>query len=99
MTVGYHSPGLYCPSGWATSGLVSRDKGEAISYSGSAVPTTTMDSKSPDPYDYDYQAYLLAKALEPEETMVGSCPRYVNLRSSNEIEELNANSFFQLYDR
>ncbi|OQE23033.1 hypothetical protein PENSTE_c009G04475 [Penicillium steckii] len=74
VTVGYHSPGLYCPSGWATSGLVSRDKGEAISYSGSAVPTTTMDSKSPDPYDYDYQAYLLAKALEPEETMVGSCP-------------------------
>lgn len=58
-----------------------------------------MDSKSPDPYDYDYQAYLLAKALEPEETMVVCCPRYVNLRSSNEIEELNANPFFQLYDR
>lgn len=75
---GYHSPGVYCPSGWATVGVASADKGGSIGYSGSAIPTTSLYSKLPNPYDYDYKGYLLAKALEPQETMVVCCPRYVN---------------------
>lgn len=76
-TVGYHSPGLHCPAGWATFGLASRDKEGSINYSGSAIPTTTMKEKSSNPFDYDFKAYLLARALDPGETMVVCCPRYV----------------------
>lgn len=65
-------------------GLALRGEGSSFSYSGSTIPTTTMDINLPDPFDYDYEAYLLAKALKPGETMVLCCPRYINLWITDE---------------
>lgn len=69
----YYSPGLVCPSGWATVGLAARDANQTLSYSGIMVPTTTTAKYQ---YQRANEATILANVLEASETMALCCPRY-----------------------
>lgn len=80
----YYSPGLYCPSGWATVGMAARDASSSLTSSGVLVPTettTTTKYSNDDPYyymfdyDYEYPASVLKGKLEPRQTMAVCCPR------------------------
>ena len=71
---GYYSPGLYCPSGWETIGMAARDQ-KSLSTSGFLV---TSENQLP---SWEQPATLLASVLEPSQTMVLCCPRYVNGRA------------------
>lgn len=76
----YHSPGLHCPSGWETIGLVARDASSSLTSSGLYVAATTTNTDTKDPYNYyrldnEYPASVLKGILEPKETMVACCPR------------------------
>ncbi|THD00288.1 hypothetical protein EYZ11_000181 [Aspergillus tanneri] len=66
---GYYSPGLYCPSGWATVGLAARDGNKSLSKSG--ILTTSTSERYP---SFDDPATLLARILEPSQTMALCCP-------------------------
>lgn len=66
----YYSPGLYCPSGWATVGVVARDKNKSLSQSGYITVPTSTQSQS-----FDLPETVLASILEPSETMAFCCPR------------------------
>lgn len=79
----YYSPGLYCPSGWETIGVVARDGGSSLSSSGIYVPTTASTSTrsySTDDFyyymfNYEDKASVLKGILGPKETMAACCPR------------------------
>lgn len=81
----YYSPGLHCPSGWETMGTAARDASSSLSSSGVFVPTkasTSTQSYSTDDmyyymFNYEDPASVLKDLLEPKETMVACCPRYV----------------------
>ncbi|KAJ5152002.1 hypothetical protein N7492_010297 [Penicillium capsulatum] len=66
-TAGYYSPGLDCPSGWATVGMAVRDDN---SLSTSGFLTTSTEKI---PY-FEEPATLLASMLEPGQTMALCCP-------------------------
>ncbi|CAP95687.1 hypothetical protein E8E15_003726 [Penicillium rubens] len=66
-SVGYYSPGLYCPSGWETIGMAARD-GKSLSTSGFL---TTSVKKIP---SYEEPVTLLASLLEPSQTLALCCP-------------------------
>lgn len=69
----YYSPGIQCPSGWETIGQAARDGDKPPTTSGAmsfgATPTSF-------PY-YGYEPAILARSLQPSETIVLCCPRYV----------------------
>lgn len=76
----YHSPGLHCPSGWATVGKAERDADGQITSSGPAYEAhlikleTVTTSVAPQVIP---PAQVFAEALDNEETVVLCCPRYV----------------------
>ncbi|KAJ5214939.1 hypothetical protein N7468_010618 [Penicillium chermesinum] len=65
----YYSPGLYCPSGWATVGQAGRDGDKPYTTSGAM----SWGAKDRTPY-FDYMPTLLAKNLQPSETVALCCP-------------------------
>lgn len=67
-TAGYYSPGLHCPSGWATVGMAARHD-SSLSTSGFLTTSTKKI-----PY-FEEPASLLASILEPSQTMALCCPR------------------------
>jgi hypothetical protein len=68
---GYYSPGLFCPSDWKTVGMAAQgDK----SLSTSGFLGTSVEKI---PY-WEEPATLLASNLQPSQTMVLCCPRYLN---------------------
>lgn len=68
----YYSPGIYCPSGWETVAQAARD--------GDKPPTTSgamsLGASLTFPY-FPYMPALLARSLQPSETIALCCPRYV----------------------
>lgn len=68
----YHSPGLYCPSGWETVGVAGRDGDKAYTTSGAMIYGTSHWIP-----DFDYMPTLLAKNLKPSETVALCCHRCV----------------------
>lgn len=66
----YYSPGLYCPSGWATVGVAARDDNKSLSQSGWITVSTSKQSQS-----FDLPKTLVASLLEPRETVAFCCPR------------------------
>ncbi|KAJ5971921.1 uncharacterized protein N7479_001839 [Penicillium vulpinum] len=72
----YYSPGLYCPSGWATVGVAARDGDRSPSLSGIlSVSSTTKDSRLYDDYaTWKSPATMLPELLDPSETLVMCCP-------------------------
>jgi hypothetical protein len=67
----YFSPGLYCPSGWATVGVAARDENHSLSKSGFMTTSTSKQEAA-----FDCPQTLLASILEPSQTMALCCPRY-----------------------
>lgn len=78
--VPYYSPGLYCPSGWATVGAAARDADNSLSSSGVLRFGTMTDSAVSMPQmfaQFENPTSLLVDLLSPSETLVMCCPRYV----------------------
>ncbi|KAJ5190322.1 uncharacterized protein N7498_009307 [Penicillium cinerascens] len=67
----YYSPGLYCPSGWETVGQAARDGNKPYTTSG----VMSFGASDRALYlSYDYIPTLLAKNLQPSETVALCCP-------------------------
>ena len=69
----YLSPGLYCPSGWATKGIAVRDADKSLSSSGVLSSSTTVSMPTFLP-QWQNPATLLMDLLNPSETLVMCCP-------------------------
>ncbi|KAJ5085175.1 hypothetical protein N7532_009946 [Penicillium argentinense] len=69
----YYSPGLYCPSGWATVGVAVRDDENSLSKSGILAPASTTTTSEPDYALISPKDFFLS-LLEPSETAVLCCP-------------------------
>ncbi|KAJ5387208.1 hypothetical protein N7509_009749 [Penicillium cosmopolitanum] len=69
----YLSPGLYCPSGWATKGIAVRDADKSLSTSGvlSSVTRVSMPTFIP---QWENPVTLFLDLLDPSETLVICCP-------------------------
>lgn len=87
----FYSPGLDCPSGWATVGAAARGNDKSLAWSGilsRPSPTTTYTGPTfSGPISVarlQNPVSLLAELLDPNETLVMCCPRFV-LRV-NELE-------------
>ncbi|KAL4882160.1 hypothetical protein BJY04DRAFT_49580 [Aspergillus karnatakaensis] len=84
----YYSPGLECPSGWETVGLIGRDAGPSITSSGALSPATTTTvtryTTGSDIYYYKYEdeASVMKSFLEPQQTMAICCPSGMTADSS-----------------
>ncbi|CAG7973316.1 unnamed protein product [Penicillium salamii] len=65
----YYSPGLHCPSGWATVGAATRDAHSSISLSGIAKPSLNTGRT-----DLYFPQTALVSALEPSQTLAMCCP-------------------------
>ncbi|KAL3458980.1 hypothetical protein BJX64DRAFT_265552 [Aspergillus heterothallicus] len=76
----YYSPGIECPSGWETVGMIGRNSGDKVTSSGVLSPltttTVTRHTTGTDIYYYDYEdkASVMKSFLEPEQTMAVCCP-------------------------
>lgn len=74
----YHSPGLACPSDWATVGLASRDAEGTLTSSGAAfaLPEATGEAVGSlaQLLGYNPDNNQILGALDPEETLVMCCP-------------------------
>lgn len=81
-TIQYHSPGLACPSAWATAGVVSKENG-TIDASGVFASTVfqylyyindSTPSTLPLPIN-NFANNAWTAVLEPTETAIACCPR------------------------
>ncbi|KAL4882155.1 hypothetical protein BJY04DRAFT_217476 [Aspergillus karnatakaensis] len=74
----YYSPGLYCPKGWTTIGMIGRDAGDKTTSSGVLSPlvstTQTENPKTKGYYDYEDPASVVKSVLKPQQTMALCCP-------------------------
>ncbi|KAL4961597.1 uncharacterized protein BDV14DRAFT_180169 [Aspergillus stella-maris] len=74
----YYSPGLYCPAGWTTIGLIGRDEGDTTTSSGILSPlvstTQTENPMTKGYYDYEDPASVVKSVIEPKQTMALCCP-------------------------
>ncbi|KAJ5824639.1 hypothetical protein N7447_006979 [Penicillium robsamsonii] len=73
MQGSYFSPGLYCPSGWATVGLASRDGDKPVTSSGAVSPIGPVPTHFTFPFRNN-RANVFMQMLEPNETAVWCCP-------------------------
>lgn len=69
----YFSPGLYCPSGWATVGIASRDGHRPVNSSGVVSPTMPVPTSVTVPLP-NLAENAFMQLLEPSETAVWCCP-------------------------
>jgi hypothetical protein len=74
LWLGYYSPGIICPSDWATYGIAVPISTDA-SFSLSGVFTTALSLSH-------FPTFL--SMLKPQETLVACCPRYSSLRLHHE---------------
>ena len=68
----YYSPGLVCPSNWATMGAVAKAADGKFSTSGAFSATTPIPTRFFDP-----PLNIIMNAMDPGETAVVCCPRFV----------------------
>lgn len=73
----YFSPGLDCPAGWETAGIAARDSDKSLSAEGLLKPTLTTPVSS-GILQWENVATLFVDLLDPGETAVVCCPRYVS---------------------
>lgn len=76
----FHSPGIHCPEGWTTAGLLAHGDKTGSAYR-SGVFTSTMSVNSSRPLQMGSDEWWL-RVLEPSETLAWCCPRYVDLSDS-----------------
>lgn len=82
----YNSPGLYCPSDWATVGVAARHGDNPVSSSG-ILSLSTTTSVNPNFPQWEGPATLLMDLLDPGETAVMCCPRYVSPWMQLDLDE------------
>jgi hypothetical protein len=70
----YFSPGLYCPSGWTTAGLASRNGTASVTWSGLFSPTAAIPTTVDGPI-FNNPENVLMQLLDPSETAMICCPR------------------------
>lgn len=78
--VAYYSPGLMCPSGYATVGLATKLADGSATSSGDAFPQAGDDDDDDDSASFDLLnpgLNALVEAMGPGETAIVCCPRYV----------------------
>lgn len=76
----FHSPGIHCPEGWTTAGLLAHGDKTGSAYR-SGVFTSTTSVNSSHPLQMGSDEWWL-RVLEPSETLAWCCPRYVDLSDS-----------------
>ena len=85
-TLPYYSPGLACPTGWTTAGTIVGPSGWSSADGAftklSHFPYEQDDDDEGVAYNPHYGNHMepidqYVRALEPSETMVWCCPRYV----------------------
>ncbi|KAJ5682740.1 hypothetical protein N7462_005905 [Penicillium macrosclerotiorum] len=77
----YFSPGLYCPSGWTTAGIASRDGANPVNSSGAFVPTPAISTSLEYPI-INPPANVLMQILDPSETAALCCPSSMTANSN-----------------
>jgi hypothetical protein len=77
MIIVYHSPGLICPSGWATVGAAAKLNPTSTSVSG-AFNLSTAIPTSPHFIFFEPALDAFVAALDPGETAVVCCPRFAH---------------------
>ncbi|KAF5249099.1 hypothetical protein FANTH_5575 [Fusarium anthophilum] len=68
----FHSPGIHCPEGWTTAGLLAHGDKTGSAYR-SGVFTSTTSVNSSQPLQMGSDEWWL-KVLEPSETLAWCCP-------------------------
>jgi hypothetical protein len=74
----YHSPGLVCPSGWATVGAARKLSPTSTSISG-AFSLSGEFQPGNNPGFFEPFLDVVVAALDPSETAVACCPRFFPL--------------------
>ncbi|KAF5613216.1 uncharacterized protein FSUBG_946 [Fusarium subglutinans] len=69
----FHSPGIHCPEGWTTAGLLAHGDKTGSAYR-SGVFTSTTSVNSSQPLQMGSDEWWL-KVLEPSETLAWCCPK------------------------
>lgn len=72
----YHSPGLVCPAGWETVGAAAKPNPTSTSISGAFNLSTAFPAGGGGSF-FVPAADVLIEVLEPGETAVLCCPRFV----------------------
>ncbi|KAJ5547431.1 hypothetical protein N7494_005016 [Penicillium frequentans] len=80
----YFSPGLFCPYGWATVGIAAR---EESTLSGSGILSTVSPTYDPYIPRFENPATLILELLDPRETVVMCCPRFIRQRFPPESQQ------------
>ncbi|KAH8434405.1 uncharacterized protein LDX57_012052 [Aspergillus melleus] len=76
--VPYYSPGVYCPSGWATVGVAGRDGDSKPSLSGIFTGGANRPTVANQPI-FHRPSDVLVQLLDPSETAVVCCPSSMTL--------------------
>ncbi|KAJ5094255.1 hypothetical protein N7456_010116 [Penicillium angulare] len=71
---GYFSPGIYCPSGWNTVGIASRDGNASVTSGGVFSPSTSVPTHVTRGERINNPANVLMQILDPSETAILCCP-------------------------
>lgn len=90
MIIVYHSPGLVCPSGWATAGAAAKLNLTSTSISGvfnqsDAIPTGSQFGF------FEPELDVFLAALDLGETAVVCCPRFAPLILTNQLMFISVN--------
>lgn len=100
MFIPYNSPGLICPSGWATVGAAAKPNPTSISISGAFNQSDAIPTGSGVTF-FEPQLDVFLAALDPGETAILCCPRFapyppINLRKLISVNGARADIILQL---
>jgi hypothetical protein len=84
MIIVYHSPGLVCPSDWATVGAAAKLSPTSTSISGAFNLSVAIPAGSN--LGFEPEMDVMLAALEPGETAVLCCPRFAFFVSTQYID-------------
>ncbi|EEY16398.1 predicted protein [Verticillium alfalfae VaMs.102] len=93
-TAHYYFPGIQCPDNWVTVGIAAMNNG-APSVSGIFQPTAFTEGAPGETTNFpaaNFQANMLTSILEPTQTAVACCPRYIG-PGPGEGNELRTETF------
>jgi hypothetical protein len=76
MVLPFYSPGLICPAGWTTAGAAAKLGPSSSSVSGAFTPTNNAIPTGIDGF-FEPMLDVFVAALDPGETAVVCCPRFV----------------------
>ncbi len=90
MIIVYHSPGLICPSGWATVGAAAKLNPTSTSISGAFNQSDAIPTGSQFAF-FEPELDVFLAALDPGETAIVCCPRFAPLPPNNRLMPISVN--------